>query len=96
MLWYSLEAPRRGAFNEYHNIFLWRNKKNIMRIPSIIWSYAEYRETPFWTGKSGVVFCFSSGLNSEVVLFSSGLGSGILLYLYLGTEFYMYPKYTDT
>ena len=21
MLWYSLEAPRRGASNEYHNIY---------------------------------------------------------------------------
>ena len=28
MLWYSLEAPQRGASNEYHNMFfLWRNKK---------------------------------------------------------------------
>ena len=26
MMWYSLEAPRRGASNEY-NMFLWRNKK---------------------------------------------------------------------
>ena len=30
MLWYSLEAPRRGASNEYpQHIFSWRNKKNI-------------------------------------------------------------------
>ena len=28
MLWYSLEAPRRGASNEYpQHMFLWRNKK---------------------------------------------------------------------
>ena len=32
MLWYSLEAPHRGASNEYHNVFLWRNKKNSMQI----------------------------------------------------------------
>ena len=30
MLWYSLEAPRRGASNEYpQHMFLWRSKKNI-------------------------------------------------------------------
>ena len=30
MLWYSLEAPRRGASNEYpQHMFSWRNKKNI-------------------------------------------------------------------
>ena len=30
MLWYSLEAPRRGASNEYpQHMFLWRNKENI-------------------------------------------------------------------
>ena len=28
--WYALEAPRRGASNEYpQHMFLWRNKKNI-------------------------------------------------------------------
>ena len=33
MLWYSLEAPRRGAYNEYpQHMFLWRNKKNIENI----------------------------------------------------------------
>ena len=30
MLWYSLEAPRRGASNKYHNTFLWRNKKKYL------------------------------------------------------------------
>ena len=30
MLWYSLEAPRRGASNEYpQHMFLLRNKKDI-------------------------------------------------------------------
>ena len=30
MLWYSLEAPRQGASNEYPQLmFSWRNKKNI-------------------------------------------------------------------
>ena len=35
---YSLEAPRRGASNEYpEHMFLWRNKKNY---PTIITKYA--------------------------------------------------------
>ena len=38
---YSLEAPRRGASNEYpQHTFLWRNKKNIMWITPLICSYA--------------------------------------------------------
>ena len=28
MLWYTLEAPCQSDSNEYHNMFLWRNKKN--------------------------------------------------------------------
>ena len=37
---YSLEAPRRGASNEYpQHMFSSRNKKNIMWIPSLICSY---------------------------------------------------------
>ena len=37
---YSLEAPRRGASNEYpQHMISWRNKKNIMWIPSLICSY---------------------------------------------------------
>ena len=41
MLWYSLEAPRRGASNEYpQHMFSSRNKKNIMWIPPLIFSYA--------------------------------------------------------
>ena len=36
----SLEAPRRGASNEYpQHMFSSRNKKNIMWIPSLICSY---------------------------------------------------------
>ena len=43
MLWYSLEAPRRGASNEYpQHMFSLRNKKNIYRIPSLIYTYALY------------------------------------------------------
>ena len=39
---YSLEAPRRGASNEYpQHKFSWRNKKNIMWIPPLICSYGE-------------------------------------------------------
>ena len=37
---YSLEAPRRGASNEYpQHMFSSRNKKNIMWIPPLICSY---------------------------------------------------------
>ena len=50
-----------------HNIFLWRNKKNITGISPLIWSYVEYQEKSIWTGKAG--------LNSGVVLFSSDLNS---------------------
>ena len=40
MLWYSLEAPCRGASNEYpQHMFSLRNKKNIMWIPPLICSY---------------------------------------------------------
>ena len=40
MLWYTLEAPRRGASNEYpQHMFSWRNKKKIMLIPPLICSY---------------------------------------------------------
>ena len=42
MLWYSLEVPRWGASNEYQqHIFSLGNKKNIMQIPRLIWSYVE-------------------------------------------------------
>ena len=37
---YSLEAPRRGASNEYpQHTYSSRNKKNIMWIPPLICSY---------------------------------------------------------
>ena len=40
MLWYSLEAPQRGASNEYpQQMFSLRNEKNIMWIPPLIFSY---------------------------------------------------------
>ena len=42
MLWYSSEAPRRGASNEYpQHMFSSRNKKIIMWIPPLIYSYAK-------------------------------------------------------
>ena len=38
MVWYSLEAPHRGASNEYQqHMFSWRNKKNINLIPTLIY-----------------------------------------------------------
>ena len=39
-LWYSLEAPRRGASNEYpQHMFSCRSTKNIYRIPNpLFWS----------------------------------------------------------
>ena len=41
MLWYSLEAPRRGASNEYpQHMFSLRNEKNIMWMPPLMCSYA--------------------------------------------------------
>ena len=39
MLWYSSEVPLRGTSNEYHNMFMRINKKNIIRIPCLTWSY---------------------------------------------------------
>ena len=37
MLWYSLEAPRQGASNEYpQHMFSWTNKKDIMWILPLI------------------------------------------------------------
>ena len=43
---YSLEAPCWGTSNDYPQpMCLWRNMTNIMWIPSLIWSYADYL---FW------------------------------------------------
>ena len=42
MLWYSLEAPHRGASNEYHNISFHEEikKKNKKKLKNpLIWSY---------------------------------------------------------
>ena len=40
MLWYSLEAPHQEASNEYpQHMFSLINKKNIMWIPPLIYSY---------------------------------------------------------
>ena len=50
-----------------HKIFVWRNKKSIMRISPFIWSYAAYQETPFGARKAG--------LDSGVVLFLGGLNT---------------------
>ena len=47
---YSLEAPCRGASNEYpQHMFLWRNKKNIMWIPPFICSCESF--CPFEKGR---------------------------------------------
>ena len=41
MFWYSFEAPRRGATNEYpQHMFSLRNKKTINLIPILIKAYA--------------------------------------------------------
>ena len=46
---YSLEAPRRGASNEYPQyMYSWRNKKNIMYIPPLICSYAQHAKLYLW------------------------------------------------
>ena len=79
MLLYSLEAPHRGASNEYpQHMFLWRSKKNIMQIPPVICSYVEKKKKKKHLGLA------KAGLKSGVVLFLSGLNSGlnreILLY----------------
>ena len=46
MLWYSLEAPHRGASNEYHNICFMEteSEKKILDIPSYLelWKYKIY------------------------------------------------------
>ena len=45
--------------------FLWKNKKNIMQIPPLIWRRVERTRKHLRLAKTG--------LNSGVVLFSSGL-----------------------
>ena len=40
MLWYSLEVPQQDASYEYlQHMFIWRIKKNVFLIPSLIRSY---------------------------------------------------------
>ena len=40
MLWYSLEVPHQGASNKYpQHTFLLRNRKNILWVFPLIWSY---------------------------------------------------------
>ena len=60
MLWYSLEAPRWGASNEYPQyMFLWRNKKNIIRWKlNLIWSYGDMQVSRqcAWTGDYFIFF----------------------------------------
>ena len=65
MLWYSLEAPLRGASNEYpQHIFSWRNKKNIFLICPFSKSYVILYSKKFLMPKLifySLVFC-STGL----------------------------------
>ena len=51
ILWYSLEAPQRGASNEYHNIFLFRNEKNI---------------STFWLKKAPYLELYSTFVNKTI------------------------------
>ena len=40
MLWYSLEAPQRGASDGYsQQAFSWKNKTNILSGYPLIWRY---------------------------------------------------------
>ena len=58
MLWYSLEAPRRGAANEYpHYMFSLRNKKdiNIFRMK---------KKTPY------LLLCVTVNFYTDVYLFN--------------------------
>ena len=44
---YSLEVPRQGTSKEYlQHMFLWRNKKNISLIPTLIYTYEAGKEGP--------------------------------------------------
>ena len=67
MLWvlnrsaYSLEAPWRGASNEYpQHMFSSRNEKNIMWIPPFICSYGKLDK--FYTDVSAFIFNFMFNL----------------------------------
>ena len=75
---YSLEAPHRGASNEYpQHMFLSRNKKNIMWIPSLICSYDAYMQCLTLKAPSKIVanfqhFTFFPVLHAQQV--EAGLG----------------------
>ena len=59
MLWFSSEAPRRGASNEYHTYFCWSYKKTIMY------------QKKLGLAKAGLncgVVLFLTGLNSGILL----------------------------
>ena len=59
MLWYSLEAPRRSASNNYpQHEFLWRNKKINIRIPPLKRRYRSF--------VSIVIGLFAFGEGSEL------------------------------
>ena len=49
MMWYSLEVPNQGTFNDYpHHMFSWWNKKNIYLIAPLIWSYMYVHCLTLW------------------------------------------------
>ena len=65
MLWYSLEAPRLGASNGYHDIYVVKKKQTIMQIHLLSGAMLNNKKIPFETGKAG--------FNSDVVLFSNDI-----------------------
>ena len=73
---YSLEAPRRGASNEYpQHMFSWRNKKNNMWIPPLICSYEHLTEALLRSTNS--ILCFHGEIRK--ILFGYLLLSGSML-----------------
>ena len=74
MLWYSLEAPRRGVSNEYHNIFFsYRNNKKILcGYPLLSRAMSNMKKNSLGLQKLVLIAewsCFSSGLNSRILLY---------------------------
>ena len=60
---YPLEAPRRGASNEYpQHMFSSRNKKNIMWIPYLICRYVVFFLISLTSANSGELSCLVTGL----------------------------------
>ena len=71
MLWYSLEAPRRGASNEYpQHLFSSINKKNIMWIPPLICSY-EY------------VIIMGSSERKRLIIINTGMNFGFVHFIFM-------------